>query len=85
MSAVAISAVIGAVAVILSTVLSVFIAGRRYGSLEEKVNVLMARSDGTTGMIAKVDFISDRLAKIEGMFTLTLRGKDEQPEQRGGF
>ena len=77
MNAIAISAAIGAVAVIVSTVLSVFIAGRRYGSLEERVNFLMDRFSRLEGMVPKIDLMADRLAKIEGMFTLTLRGEDK--------
>lgn len=58
-----ISVIISLVGVILSVVLSVFIAGTKWGRVE-----------------SKMEFMSDRLAKIEGMFTLRIRdghGSDE--------
>jgi hypothetical protein len=62
-----------------SAVVSTFVAGRKYGALEAKVQYLDSKlaeiPDKATMdvLISKLDFMSDRLAKIEGMFTLRLK------------
>lgn len=67
-----ISIFIGIVAFILSVCVSMFISGTRWGRLETKLDDLQE------DRVRKSDIkgFSDRLSRIEGMFTLTLKDGD---------
>ena len=57
--------VIAAGGIVASVTVSVFIAGMRWGTVQQDVRAM-----------------NDRLAKIEGMFTLRLRPDDPDPRSR---
>lgn len=67
-----ISLIIGVVAFLLSVSVSMFISGTRWGRLETKLDDLQE------DRVRKSDIkgFSDRLSRIEGMFTLTLKDGD---------
>lgn len=73
MSETAIMAVIGIATFILSVSVSMFVSGTRWGRVETQLTDLQhdrVRQSDITGL-------RDRLSKIEGMFTLTLRDHHE--------
>ena len=67
-----ISLIIGVIAFLLSVSVSMFISGTRWGRLETKLDDLQE------DRVRKSDIkgFSDRLSRIEGMFTLTLKDGD---------
>jgi len=72
MSSTTISAVIGVVTFILSVGVSMFVSGTRWGRVEATLRDLQTdrvRQSDITGL-------RDRLSRIEGMFTLTLKDSE---------
>lgn len=68
----AIMAIIGVVTFVLSVATSMFVSGTRWGRVETTLRDLQTdrvRQGDITGL-------RDRLSRIEGMFTLTLKGED---------
>lgn len=68
-SSTAINLIIGAITFLLSVSVSMFVSGTRWGRVETQLRDLQAdrvRQSDMTGL-------RDRLSRIEGMFTLTLR------------
>lgn len=64
--------IIGVITFVLSISVSMFISGTRWGRVESTLNDLQqdrVRQGDMTGL-------RDRLSRIEGMFTLTLRDSD---------
>ena len=71
-SDVTITVIIGVVTFVLSVSVSMFVSGTRWGRVESTLNDLQqdrVRQSDVTGL-------RDRLSRIEGMFTLTLREHD---------
>lgn len=71
-TAVIIQLVIGIATFVLSVSVSMFVSGTRWGRVETTLRDLQTdrvRQGDITGL-------RDRLSRIEGMFTLTLRGED---------
>lgn len=68
----AIMAVIGIVTFIVSVATSMFVSGTRWGRVETTLRDLQ------TDRVRQADItgLRDRLSRIEGMFTLTLKGDD---------
>lgn len=69
MNAVVIEAVIGVVTFVMSVSVSMFVSGTRWGRVETTLRDLQTdrvRQNDITGL-------RDRLSRIEGMFTLTLK------------
>lgn len=67
-----INVVIGIVTFVMSISVSMFISGTRWGRVETTMRDLQqdrVRQGDITGL-------RDRLSRIEGMFTLTLKGED---------
>jgi len=72
MNATVINLLIGVVTFVLSVSVSMFVSGTRWGRVETIMNDLQqdrVRQTDVTGL-------RDRLSRIEGMFTLTLRDGD---------
>jgi len=68
-TATVIQVVIGVITFVLSVSVSMFVSGTRWGRVEAIMNDLQrdrVRQSDVTGL-------RDRLSRIEGMFTLTLR------------
>lgn len=68
----AVMAIIGVVTFVLSVATSMFVSGTRWGRVETTLRDLQldrVRQADITGL-------RDRLSRIEGMFTLTLKGED---------
>ena len=67
-----INVVIGVITFVMSVSVSMFISGTRWGRVETTMRDLQqdrVRQGDITGL-------RDRLSRIEGMFTLTLKGED---------
>lgn len=75
MNAVLVSAGISGLGLVLSVLASAFIAGTRWGSVKAKLDSL---ERGQADRATKDDLhsVTERLAKIEGMFELRLKGQD---------
>lgn len=75
MSSAAIATAISAVGLVLSVLASVFIAGTRWGSVNQRLDQLQAseRDHVTRDDLANV---REQLAEIRGMFRLTLKESD---------
>lgn len=69
MNATVISLLIGVVTFILSVSVSMFVSGTRWGRVETIMNDLQQDRVRQTDMMG----LRDRLSRIEGMFTLTLK------------
>lgn len=67
-----ISAVIALAGVLVSAAVAAFIAGSRWGAVSGKVDQLAA-TQGNAATKADLQGMSERLARIEGMFELKLR------------
>ena len=63
-------AIIGVITFVLSVATSMFVSGTRWGRVETSLNDL--QSDRVRQ--ADITGLRDRLSRIEGMFTLTLKG-----------
>lgn len=72
MNATVISLLIGVVTFILSVSVSMFVSGTRWGRVETIMNDLQLDRVRQTDMMG----LRDRLSRIEGMFTLTLKDGD---------
>lgn len=61
--------IIGIITIVISVSTSMFVSGSRWGRVESKL------SDLETDRVRQSDMngIRDRLSRIEGMFTLTIR------------
>lgn len=71
-SSTAINVIIGVVTFVLSISVSMFVSGTRWGRVEASMRDLQTdrvRQSDITGL-------RDRLSRIEGMFTLTLKDGD---------
>lgn len=71
-SDVTITVIIGVITFVMSVSVSMFISGTRWGRVETTLRDLQqdrVRQGDITGL-------RDRLSRIEGMFTLTLKGED---------
>lgn len=67
-----VNVIIGVVTFVLSVSVSMFVSGTRWGRVETTLRDLQTdrvRQSDITGL-------RDRLSRIEGMFTLTLKGDD---------
>jgi hypothetical protein len=64
-----INIIIGAVTFVLSVSVSMFVSGTRWGRVETTLNDLQQDRVRQTDMMG----LRDRLSRIEGMFTLTLK------------
>lgn len=72
MNAIAIETIIGVATFLLSVSVSMFVSGTRWGRVEASLRDLQSdrvRQSDITGL-------RDRLSRIEGMFTLTLKDGD---------
>lgn len=69
LNATVISLLIGVVTFILSVSVSMFVSGTRWGRVETIMNDLQQDRVRQTDMMG----LRDRLSRIEGMFTLTLK------------
>jgi hypothetical protein len=61
--------IIGAITFVMSVSVSMFVSGTRWGRVETTLNDLQQDRVRQTDMIG----LRDRLSRIEGMFTLTLK------------
>lgn len=71
MSAVAESAIIALVGLVLSIISAVFVAGARWGVVQARLEQL-GRADQDHASKADVAAVREQLAEIRGMFRLTL-------------
>lgn len=67
-----IQVVIDVITIVLSVCISMFVSGTRWGRVETSLHDLQLDRVRQSDVTA----LRDRLSKIEGMFTLTLRDSD---------
>lgn len=74
MSAVGASALISLGGIVISVIVSVFVAGSQWGSVTRRVQqVEQQQSNAATK--SDMQAVAERLARIEGMFELRFRGE----------
>lgn len=64
-------------AVCITAVVTFFVAGRKYGKLETKVDMLIDLDKRFRSMETKFAGVAEDVAEIKGMFTLKLKGQDD--------
>jgi hypothetical protein len=61
------------IAVLVTFIVTLFVAGRKYGRLEEKVNMLIDLDGRFRSLESKFNLVSRDVSEIKGMFGLRLK------------